>query len=137
MGGRGSSSGSGIGNTNNPIWSNGKLENPTVALFYNYYDEEKLEYVKEDMKIMGRPEIKVIETEEGDYIALEGTHRLRAAKELGITPKFKVVKYDKVENKKILDLVPDSQDSIFQKGYTVEKFRLSIQHNKNTVYIHF
>jgi hypothetical protein len=47
----------------------------------------KLEKVKAEMLQLGAPAIQVVEC--GDcYIALEGSHRLAAAHELGLTPRL-------------------------------------------------
>ncbi len=58
-----------------------------IALFHKHFDEEWLTHVKTQMLELGAPEIKCIWSEiYGMWLAIEGCHRLRAAKELGITP---------------------------------------------------
>lgn len=58
-----------------------------IALVANHYDTEKIEAVKTEMMIKGAPEIHAVWMECYDmYAALEGCHRIRAAKELGIEP---------------------------------------------------
>jgi hypothetical protein len=54
---------------------------------------ERLEAVKADMMRLGRPTLRVIDC--GDhYMALEGSHRLAVAHELGIRPEFVVFDQD-------------------------------------------
>lgn len=58
-----------------------------IALYHKHFDQEWLEKVKTQMLELGAPEIKCIWSETyGMWLAIEGCHRLRAAKELGITP---------------------------------------------------
>lgn len=54
---------------------------------------DKLEAVKAEMSSLGAPTIRVVDC--GDhYMALEGSHRLAAAAELGITPELEVYDQD-------------------------------------------
>ena len=56
-----------------------------VKLLHNHYDSEKLEKVKEIMKAKGSPVIRVIwDDMNGIWMAIEGCHRIRAAKDLGL-----------------------------------------------------
>lgn len=65
-----------------------------VALVHKHYDEKHLEEVKADMVIRGYPAIHAVWMEAYNlYAALEGCHRIRAAKELGLTPKIIEVEY--------------------------------------------
>lgn len=58
-----------------------------IALYHKHFDQEWLEHVKTQMLEMGAPKIKCIWSEiYGMWLAIEGCHRLRAAKDLGITP---------------------------------------------------
>ena len=58
-----------------------------MILFHNDYDKEHLEEVKSEMKVLGAPTIKAVYDEcYGTWFAVEGCHRIRAAKELGLTP---------------------------------------------------
>ncbi len=51
--------------------------------------EDHLLAVTEEMRAMGAPTIRVVDC--GDYfMALEGSHRLAAAHNLGLTPNFEV-----------------------------------------------
>jgi len=58
-----------------------------INLLHNHYNEEKLSQVMDQMKKMGAPEIRAIWSEvHGEWMAVEGCHRLRAAAALGIQP---------------------------------------------------
>ena len=62
----------------------------------NKITESRLEGVRAEMKTLGAPVIQCFELEEGKYLATEGSHRLTAAKELGLTPILDVIdKLDK------------------------------------------
>ena len=61
-----------------------------IALLHNHYSEEHLEEVKKEMIKRGAPVIRAIWSEcYGMWMAVEGCHRIRAAKSLGITPIIK------------------------------------------------
>lgn len=62
-----------------------------ILLTPNYIDDEHLEKVKTKMKDYGSPEIDVVQIREGVYIALEGSHRIRAASELKIPVHYNVI----------------------------------------------
>jgi hypothetical protein len=65
-----------------------------IALLHNHYDEEKLESIKDEMKNLGAPRIKAVWMEVwGVWAALEGCHRIRAAKDLGLVPEIQEVEY--------------------------------------------
>ena len=56
-------------------------------------EARKLETVKAEMQMLGAPTIRVINC--GDhYRAIEGSHRLAAAADLGIIPNFVVIEQD-------------------------------------------
>ena len=58
-----------------------------IALLHGHYSEEHLKAVRTEMETLGAPTIKAIYNEvEGVWMACEGCHRIRAAKELGIAP---------------------------------------------------
>lgn len=66
-----------------------------IALYHNDYDKEHLKKIIEKMKILGSPKIKAIWIEAYEcWAALEGCHRIRAAKKLGLTPEIIEIKYD-------------------------------------------
>lgn len=62
-----------------------------IHLLHNHYDKEHLEEVKKEMLKRGAPTIKAYKVENGFYMAIEGCHRLRACKELGLTPKIDIL----------------------------------------------
>ena len=65
-----------------------------IALIHNHYDEAHLAAVIEEMKTLGAPVIKAVWMEcYGHYAALEGCHRIRAAKALGLVPEIEDVEY--------------------------------------------
>jgi len=65
-----------------------------IALLHNHYDKAHLKTVKEQMKILGAPNIHAVWMEcYGHWAALEGCHRIRAAYELGLTPNIIEVEY--------------------------------------------
>jgi hypothetical protein len=60
-----------------------------IQIFHNHYEEEKLNKVIEEMKLLGAPEIKAVYDDlNGIYLAAEGCHRIRAAKELNLIPEI-------------------------------------------------
>lgn len=65
-----------------------------VALVSEIFDVEHLKSVKNEMIAKGAPSIHAVWMECYDmYVALEGCHRIRAAKELGLTPEIIEVDY--------------------------------------------
>ena len=65
-----------------------------IALVHDHYSEEHLAEVIEEMKNLGTPKIHAVWMEcYGHWAALEGCHRIRAAKELGLTPEIIEVDY--------------------------------------------
>jgi hypothetical protein len=65
-----------------------------IALVHDHYDVEHLAEVIEQMKTLGAPKIHAVWMPcYGHYAALEGCHRIRAAKELGLVPEIVEVEY--------------------------------------------
>jgi uncharacterized ParB-like nuclease family protein len=65
-----------------------------IALVHNHYDAVHLAEVKAEMVQLGAPTIKAVWMEcYGHYAALEGCHRIRAAKDLGLEPIIDEVEY--------------------------------------------
>ena len=65
-----------------------------IALVHSHYDASHLAEVKTEMLTLGAPVIKAVYMECYDtYAALEGCHRIRAAKELGLVPVIDEVEY--------------------------------------------
>lgn len=61
-----------------------------ITLYHKHYDEQHLDEVKEIMEHRGAPVIRAIWSEcYGVWMAVEGCHRIRAAKALGLTPVIK------------------------------------------------
>lgn len=59
----------------------------TIALLHKHYSEKHLEEVANEMAVLGAPSIKAIWSEVyGMWLAVEGCHRIRAAKQLGFEP---------------------------------------------------
>lgn len=64
-------------------------------------DDHQLAHVREEMLRLGAPTIRVIETDQqGVYAAIEGTHRLAVAAELGLRPRIEILraKSDEIVN---------------------------------------
>ena len=67
-----------------------------IALLHKHYDEQQLANVKARMTKRGAPVIRCTWSEiYGMWMAFEGCHRLRAAKELGLTPVIKDISEQK------------------------------------------
>ena len=61
-----------------------------IALLHKHYNEQHLAEVKAEMEKRGTPTLRAIWSEVyGMWMAVEGCHRIRAAKELGLTPEIK------------------------------------------------
>ncbi len=61
-----------------------------VILLHSYFDPLHLDEVREEMRRRGAPRIRGFwSTTYNMWMAIEGCHRLRAAKELGLTPTMK------------------------------------------------
>lgn len=90
----------------------------TIVLLHSHYDESHLEEVKTEMKSLGSPKIKGIWDEARSmWIALEGCHRIRAAKDLGLEPEMidvgeydddGYIDYDALSEKRINELTDES-----------------------------
>jgi hypothetical protein len=66
-------------------------------------DAEKLEAVKSEMLTLGAPTVRVVDC--GDhYMAIEGTHRLAAAADLGIEPNLIILDQDDMVEADSLDM---------------------------------
>jgi len=87
-----------------------------IILPHDHFDAAHLEAVKTEMKTLGAPAIKAVWMEAyGAWVALEGSHRIRAAAELGLAPDI-----DEVEWSDTLttdDVVPGS----FDDTWTIEQ----------------
>lgn len=66
-----------------------------IYLVHKHYDAAHLETVKAEMLKLGAPTIKAFWDEAlNAWVAVEGCHRLRAAKALSVTPVIDQVNYD-------------------------------------------
>lgn len=67
----------------------------TRIIIPNQADKSHLASVTEQMAILGTPTIKAVWVEAyGSWVAVEGSHRVLAAKSLGLTPDIEEIEYD-------------------------------------------
>lgn len=95
-----------------------------VALLHNRFEADKLAAVTEEMRILGAPRIKAVWMEcYGHWAALEGSHRIRAAADLGLVPEIEEIEYsdDLAE-----DLGLDVQDGLTVDYICDDSFRSEI-----------
>lgn len=86
----------------------------------NPVDQEHLEQVIADMQAMGAPVIRAVWIElYGMWAAIEGSHRLAAAQELGLAPEIIPVPTDTDDD---LDVRIDSLADDYQDNDTVGDF---------------
>ncbi|HYX39353.1 MAG TPA: hypothetical protein VE954_40140 [Oligoflexus sp.] len=65
-----------------------------IALLHERVNVNQLEMIKKEMAVLGRPVIRAVWTDTyGMWLALEGTHRLRAAYEMSLLPLVYEVAY--------------------------------------------
>lgn len=66
-----------------------------IVLLHNHFDQNKLDSVIEEMKVLGAPTIRCYDLGFDNLIqAVEGCHRLRAAEELEIEPIIEMIDSD-------------------------------------------
>lgn len=83
-----------------------------IVLPHSNFDADKLAAVTAEMQTLGAPTIKAVNC--GEYfVALEGSHRIRAARALGLTPEIDEVEYS--ETMTTDDVVPGS----YQDTWTI------------------
>lgn len=81
-----------------------------VILLHNDYNEQHLIEVRQEMQTLGAPKIHAVWMEcYCAWQALEGCHRLRAAKELGLTPTIIPVEWS--ETRKVAEIVDVDMDN--------------------------
>jgi hypothetical protein len=91
----------------------------TIALVHKHFDAAHLEEVKNTMQTLGAPEIKAVYVECMDmFVALEGCHRIRAAKALGLVPVIVEMDFDAIASMDVTD--PALGLDIDMPGTTVE-----------------
>ena len=80
-----------------------------IILPHTEFSADKLEGVKAEMNRLGAPTIKAVWMDTyGAWVALEGSHRIRAAKELGLIPNIDSVEWS--DELTTDDVVPGSYD---------------------------
>ena len=79
----------------------------TIALLHKHYTEKHLEEVATEMTTLGAPTIKAIWSDlYGMWLAVEGCHRIRAAKQLGFEPVI-----DDISNDETVTMEIDGEDT--------------------------
>ena len=79
-----------------------------ILLFHEDFDINHLQEVIEEMKTLGAPVIKAVWVEcQNMWYALEGCHRIRAAKELGLSPVIDEIDYEDGRNAEEIGLDAD------------------------------
>ena len=85
----------------------------------NSVEAEHLAQVIAEMRKLGAPTVRVVDC--GDHwFALEGTHRLHAAAELGLTPDFVVLAQDSLVDADSLDWDDLRSGSSYAAGELVQ-----------------
>ena len=86
----------------------------TIILVHNDYDEQHLIEVKDKMQTLGATKIHAVwEDCYCTWQALEGCHRIRAAKELGLTPIIIPVEWS--ETRQVAEFVDFDNDSTIEE----------------------
>lgn len=87
-----------------------------IILPHDHFDADHLAAVIKEMEVIGAPTIKAVRMEAyGAWVALEGSHRIRAAFELGLEPQVDEVEWsDTVTTDEV---VPGSYDD----NWTIEQ----------------
>ena len=87
-----------------------------IILPHNHCDPVHLAKVQAEMVTLGAPTIRAICTDPGSlYVALEGSHRLRAAYALGLTPGIEEIEWSDTVTTD--DVVPGA----YQDTWTLEQ----------------
>ena len=82
-----------------------EVDDMQIILPHSHYDPEHLDRVMREMQTLGAPTLRGVWVEcWGAWVALEGSHRLRAAHALGLTPEMVQVEYDDETTASHLDL---------------------------------
>lgn len=82
----------------------------------NQIETDHLKKVVEDMRSMGAPKLRAVETCHG-LVAIEGSHRLAAAYELGLDPKITIIEQDEIVEGATLN---DIAEDIYASGAWIE-----------------
>jgi hypothetical protein len=94
-----------------------------IILPHDHFDAAKLGTVKAEMRALGAPVIKAVNCGEF-FVALEGSHRIRAAKELGFELFIEEVEYS--ETATTDEIVPGSYDDCWTIADVVDSAHNSI-----------
>ena len=95
--------------------------NMNIILLHNHYDADHLAEVVAQMRTLGAPKIKAVWVEcYGAWVALEGCHRIRAARELGIVPEIDDIEYDEDRDLTCPDLGLDIDNPGATIGWIVD-----------------
>lgn len=88
-----------------------------IILPHDHFDADHLKAVIDEMRGLGAPTIKAVDMTGtwGAYVALEGSHRIRAAAALGLTPIIEEVEWSDTDTTD--DVVPGSYDD----NWTIEQ----------------
>lgn len=87
-----------------------------IILPHNHYDKAHLDAVKAEMEHLGAPTIKAVWMDTyGAWVALEGSHRIRAASSLGIKPVIDEIEWS--DDVTTDDVVPGS----YSDTWTIEQ----------------
>lgn len=78
-----------------------------INLVHKHFSQSKVDSIKAEIATMGTPVIKAVDLGDDEYQALEGCHRIRACKDLGITPELEIIDYSE---KSVFDYELDFQD---------------------------
>lgn len=79
-----------------------------INLFHNHYNQQHLDEVTEEMKKRGTAKIRAIWSEMyGEWLAVEGCHRIRAAAKLGMG-----IEIEDVTNLENVTIQIDDEDTI-------------------------
>ena len=84
------------------------MNNSVKIIGVNSIDEAHLRGVIKDMRALGPPTIRVIR-HQGTIYAIEGTHRLEAAKRLGLHPTIVEIADDATDNSVVIHNVYDNR----------------------------
>lgn len=94
-----------------------------IILPHAEFDADHLAAIIKEMKIMGAPTIKAVDC--GEYfVALEGSHRIRAAIELGLSVEIDEVEYSEIATTD--DVVPGSYDDCWTIAEIVDAATSSV-----------
>ena len=95
-----------------------------ITLYHKHYNEQHLDKVKSEMQALGTPTIRCIWSETYNmWMAVEGCHRLRAAKTLGLTPIIQditndeaaIIQIDEIDTEVgVADLAAELTDDVWQ-----------------------